>query len=163
MPHATLSGSSRHRDTFAQSFLNTKMFSETRLSMEKFPDHTESIDTQFESQTTPNEPVISNGQLNGTAPCADRWQPRQEGLPPQRSHGRLTGGRGHAHQKSLSDAFRTIRTRRASVGENAHEIAEALKAPVSPKLIVCTHSRIVKVDVLIFDRYFASFGTLPQR
>ena len=47
------------------------------------------------------------------------------------------GGRPHGRQKSLSDAFRTIRTRRASVSANAQEIAEALKAPVSPKLIVC--------------------------
>jgi solute carrier family 35, member E1 len=46
------------------------------------------------------------------------------------------GGASYGRQKSLSDAFRTIRTRRASVGANAHEIAEALKAPVSPKLIV---------------------------
>lgn len=43
----------------------------------------------------------------------------------------------HGRQKSLSDAFKTIRTRRASVSANAHEIADALKAPVSFKLIVC--------------------------
>jgi solute carrier family 35 protein E1 len=49
------------------------------------------------------------------------------------------GGK-HGRQKSLSDAFRTIRTRRASVSANVHEISDALKAPVSPKLIVCQPS-----------------------
>jgi solute carrier family 35 protein E1 len=47
-----------------------------------------------------------------------------------------TAARGHSRQKSLTDAFRTIRTRKGSVSANAQEIAEALKAPVSPKLIV---------------------------
>jgi len=36
----------------------------------------------------------------------------------------------------LSDAFKVIKDRRGSVGENAAEIAEALKAPVSPRLVV---------------------------
>ena len=47
-----------------------------------------------------------------------------------------TGTRQRDRQKSLSEAFRTIRTRKASVSENAAEIAEALKAPLSVKLVV---------------------------
>ena len=47
----------------------------------------------------------------------------------------VTGPR-HTRQKSLSDAIRTIRTRKGSVSANAHEIADALKAPVSVRLIV---------------------------
>lgn len=49
-----------------------------------------------------------------------------------------TNGQGtrHGRQKSLSDAIRTIKTRKGSVSANAHEIADALKAPVSVKLIV---------------------------
>ncbi|KAJ8125871.1 hypothetical protein O1611_g7766 [Lasiodiplodia mahajangana] len=43
---------------------------------------------------------------------------------------------GHGRQKSISEAIRTIRDRRGSVGQNAHEIADALRAPVSAKLIV---------------------------
>ncbi|MCJ1307030.1 suppressor of loss of ypt1 [Agyrium rufum] len=42
----------------------------------------------------------------------------------------------HSRQKSLSDALRTIRTRKGSVSANAHEIAEALKAPVSYRLVI---------------------------
>jgi len=47
-----------------------------------------------------------------------------------------TGGTRHGRQKSLSEAIRTVRTRKMSVSQNAHEIAEALKAPVSTKLVV---------------------------
>ncbi len=54
----------------------------------------------------------------------------------------------HGRQKSLSEAFKTIRTRRASVSANAHEIADALKAPVSVKLIVCCRSRAPSQDRL---------------
>ncbi|MCJ1477294.1 hypothetical protein MMC13_005965 [Lambiella insularis] len=79
---------------------------------------------------SPNAPVRANGALH-----SDRWQSRRDG--------HLTWGNGSAHppgprhgrQKSLSEAIRTIRTRNGSVSANAHEIAEALKAPVSFRLI----------------------------
>lgn len=84
--------------------------------------------TASPSHTTP---------VNGSANPADRWQPRRDsrlsyanGAP----HGSATR---HGRQKSLSEAIRTIRTRKGSVSQNAHEIADALKAPLSPKLIVC--------------------------
>ncbi|KAF1961221.1 ER to Golgi transport protein-like protein [Byssothecium circinans] len=71
-------------------------------------------------------------QTNGHPPPSGRWQPRRE---QKRGH---ANGSAHTHgrQKSLSEAFRTIRTRKASVSQNAHEIADALKAPVSPKLVI---------------------------
>jgi solute carrier family 35 protein E1 len=76
-------------------------------------------------------------QINGSAIPSDRWQPRKEA--------RFGGANGsasgpsarHGRQKSLGEAFRTIRTRKGSVSQNAHELADALKAPLSPKLIVC--------------------------
>jgi solute carrier family 35 protein E1 len=43
----------------------------------------------------------------------------------------------HGRQKSLSEAIQTVRMRRASISENAQEIADSLKAPVSMKLVVC--------------------------
>lgn len=49
---------------------------------------------------------------------------------------RYTGGTRHGRQKSLSEAIRTVRDRRGSVTQNAAEIADALKAPVSLKLVV---------------------------
>ncbi|TKX19456.1 hypothetical protein C1H76_8304 [Elsinoe australis] len=48
---------------------------------------------------------------------------------------RYTGGTRHGRQKSLSEAIRTVRDRRGSVTQNAAEIADALKAPVSLKLV----------------------------
>ncbi|KAF2203310.1 TPT-domain-containing protein [Delitschia confertaspora ATCC 74209] len=80
-------------------------------------------------------PSPNSTHANGTSP-ADRWQPRKDSryghingsayAPPTNRHGR---------QKSLSEALRTIRTRKGSVSQNAHEIADALKAPVSPSII----------------------------
>lgn len=74
-------------------------------------------------------------QGNGSVLPTDRWQPRKEA--------RFANGSAQSHaprhgrQKSLTEAFRTIRTRKGSVSQNAHEIADALKAPLSPRLIVC--------------------------
>ncbi|CAN9179330.1 unnamed protein product [Alternaria alternata] len=53
------------------------------------------------------------------------------------SHAAQTNGSNDTRrQKSLSEAFRTIRTPKGSVSQNAHELADALKAPLSPKPIV---------------------------
>jgi solute carrier family 35 protein E1 len=78
-------------------------------------------------------------QTNGHALPSERWQPRREN-----KYGHLNGSApkahaGHGRQKSLGEALQTIRTRKASVSQNAHEIADALKAPVSGKLVVRTH------------------------
>jgi hypothetical protein len=61
---------------------------------------------------------------------------------PTRSNSqRATRGTGHKHRRSLSEALNNFRTRQGSVSENAHELAEALKAPVSYKLIVSRAGR----------------------
>jgi len=48
---------------------------------------------------------------------------------------RPTAPYGHRSKRSLSDALSRFRNRQGSVSENAQELAEALKAPVSWKLI----------------------------
>ncbi|KAG9770175.1 TPT-domain-containing protein, partial [Aureobasidium melanogenum] len=48
---------------------------------------------------------------------------------------RNSGVYTHRPRRSVSDAINKFRTRQGSVSENAHELAEALKAPVSYKLI----------------------------
>lgn len=73
---------------------------------------------------------------NGYAIPADRWQPRKEARVGFASHSNPGTSNRHGRQKSLSEAFQTIRTRKGSVSQNAHEIADALKAPLSPKLVV---------------------------
>src|SRR3982074_3736365 len=132
MPHST-SEQRKRSPSVATPF---KFPTNLRTSMEKFPDHIESFDNRSEYRVpSPNKP---NGFLNGSQ---ERWQARRDGggAGSQWTNGRAAaGGRSHGRQKSLSDAFRTIRTRKGSVSANAQEIAEALKAPVSPKLIVCT-------------------------
>ena len=73
---------------------------------------------------------------NGYVIPPDRWQPRKEAKVGF-VNGTISGpSNRHGRQKSLSEAFHTIRTRKGSVSQNAHEIADALKAPLSPKLVV---------------------------
>jgi solute carrier family 35 protein E1 len=59
------------------------------------------------------------------------WQARRSSRAPP-------GGarRGHGRQRSLSEAIQVIRGRNGSMSQNAAEIADALKAPVSPRLVV---------------------------
>ena len=102
--------------------------------MEKFPEM-ETLDGQ--SLYTASS-MRTNGYINDV-PSVDGWQPRRySGLrdPPRTNGQTSTGGKEHGKQKSLGDAFRTIRTRSGSVSANVHEISDALKAPISPKLIV---------------------------
>lgn len=73
---------------------------------------------------------------NGHAVPAERWQPRREARVGFATHSKGGPSNRHGRQKSLSEAFQTIRTRKGSVSQNAHEIADALKAPLSPKLVV---------------------------
>ena len=80
---------------------------------------------------SPIGPIKVNGSLH-----SERWQSRKENhYMWSNGHAHPPGPR-HGRQKSLSDAIRTIRTRKGSASANAQEIAEALKAPVSFKLIV---------------------------
>lgn len=138
MPHSTRASSqSRGAPNFKFPGDTTKP--SVRTSMEKSPD----VDFHDGQSPYSASPIRTNGSING-APPVDRWQPRQDSnarafLANANSN---TGG-GHGRQKSLSDAFKTIRTRRASVSANVHEISDALKAPLSPKLIVCTPQALV--------------------
>lgn len=119
--------------------------------MEKFPDHIDAPQMANGSTTrspSPLKPSSGYGLPNGSNMTYIDRRPtplfkvqngtvvngQQPGLAPwSASH---SSARGHGRQKSLSDALRTIRTRKGSVSQNAHEIADALRAPVSPKLVV---------------------------
>jgi solute carrier family 35, member E1 len=67
-----------------------------------------------------------------------QWAPRRNSYRISRwqTNGNAYHGVRHGRQKSLSEAIRTIRTRNGSISQNAMEIADALKAPVSPALVV---------------------------
>ena len=95
---------------------------------------------------------------NGSAAHTDRWQSRKETRFGY-SNGSTSGpSTRHGRQKSLSEAFKTIRTRKGSVSQNAHEIADALKAPLSPKLIVSGIAPLRDVEVNV-DRCSVASGT----
>ena len=118
MPHSTISPSmSRVPNKFPDE--NKPMA--LRTSLEAFPE----LDLQQGLHSS-----SGNGFMNSPSPL-DRWQARRD------SSLQRSGGRGHGRQKSLSDAFKTIRNRKASVTADIHEIGDALRAPVSWKLIVC--------------------------
>lgn len=62
-----------------------------------------------------------------------QWSPRKNGII---SH-ELSNASKQRPRRSISQTIGSIRARRLSVNVNAQELAEALKAPVSYKLIVC--------------------------
>lgn len=138
MPHSTRGPSpGRIAQTSFKFPGDTKASS--RTSMEKFPDlDTSDTFDQYDGQFSYNSRK-SNGYPGGGPPPVDRWQPQRNGKMRGDSwtNGESNNGRGHRKQKSLSDAFKTIKARKGSMSANVHEISDALKAPVSPKLIVC--------------------------
>jgi len=67
---------------------------------------------------------------------SEKWLPRKIGRTGVARSEIFSLGAKHGRQKSLTEAINTIKTRKASMSQNAHEIADALRAPVSPKLVV---------------------------
>lgn len=125
-----------------------------------------------DADISPGEPFpnhVFSPTVNGSAKEL-KWQAQKRDRLPW-SNGLTVSGPRRGRQKSLSEAIRTIKDRRASVSENAHEIAEALKAPVSPRLVVgvqqsfahtpCLWVSIGSLRVLVHDldllqRFFQS-------
>lgn len=109
--------------------------------------------------TSSRSPSPNPQQANGTS-SSERWQPRRDS-----KYGHLNGTAHapttrHGRQKSLSEALRTIRTRKGSVSQNVHEITDALKAPVSPRLIVWSCPSVtIPLHGLICERRSAQYGT----
>lgn len=115
---------------------------EPNSGLEKFPDHIDSPSMR-NLVGRPFSPGGLNGYgvgLNGAARLnGDRWMPaasRNARWSPLASSAPVPSRGAHGPQKSISEAFRTIKGRRGSVSQNAHEIADALRAPVSAKLVV---------------------------
>ncbi len=143
MPHSTESTTTtiHRRDYLRNTATGTK-----KNQMEKFPE----IDTSFVGQ--PEDTILSANRFDKTPQTAtlplEAWHRKAERAPlpstwrgqiqpnDLRGNGYAPPIRKHGRQKSLSDAFNTIRTRKGSISANAHEIADALKVPVSQTLIV---------------------------
>ncbi len=100
-------------------------------SEEHFSEYDESEHGRLRSAGT-SSPAKTNGVLH-----SERWQTRKDNhLAWGDGHLNVAGPRQNGRHRSISDAFRNIRTRKASVSESAHEIAEALKAPISLQILV---------------------------
>ena len=81
--------------------------------------------------------VASPVEITPTQATADRYKwPARKSNQMVRENGRIPGTHTHRPRRSVSDAIRNLRERRGSVSENAQELAEALKAPVSYRLVV---------------------------
>jgi solute carrier family 35, member E1 len=98
---------------------------------EKFP--------SFEELRSENKllPVFSPQAISPAAASTPggNWPARKSSQFGQES--KLAGGLYHHRPKrSVSEAFDNFRQRRGSISANTHELAEALKAPISYKLIV---------------------------
>lgn len=153
MPHSTTSGSYSRETSVSRSAAKAGGPENSADSgLEKFPD----LDTPpiyagtGLRATSPGLNGYANGSNGGLPPFADRWQPKSNNQPRGVRWGQAGVGlgighptgpppshvRGHGKQKSISEAIRNIRDRNGSVSQNAHEIADALRAPVSGKLIV---------------------------
>ena len=128
--------------TVASADAGRRWSSSNPTSKERFPEFDQSESGDIPTNRDDNgggttssrspSPAKMNGGLRN-----DRWHVRKDNhLVWGNGHINVSGPRQHVRQKSLSDAFKNIRNRRASVSENAHEIAEALKAPISYKIIV---------------------------
>ncbi|KAK4120791.1 TPT-domain-containing protein [Parathielavia appendiculata] len=141
MPHshsASLSTGSHIRAASQSRSSSGRTFAESNSGTgqgetEKFPDFDDGH--LFPSGQTPGQRWQQNGFANGNGNAANsgsrharrdsrvRWAPREP----------ISGPSGHGRMSSISNTVHRMRS--ASMSQNAHEIAEALRAPVSWKLI----------------------------
>ncbi|KAI0025242.1 TPT-domain-containing protein [Xylariomycetidae sp. FL0641] len=149
MPHSTTSGSNARDSSISRSYTKsiTDNDSEPDSGLEKFPDHIDSPSMRGFAARSMSPAGLSGygvglGLNGGVQAHLDRWQPRRDmsasrGVRFGAATAPSAGPRGpsHGRQKSIGEAFRTMRDRNGSVSQNAHELAGALRAPVSPKLI----------------------------
>lgn len=122
----------------AQRSLSPHVAAEDVPSRERFPSFDFSAPPNLNLPVLAESPEIISPHAS-IPPVEYKW-PSRKGSQRLRE-GRQTFSRGHQKRRSVSDAINNFRTRQGSVTENAQELAEALKAPVSYKLIVSTFLR----------------------
>ncbi|KAH9907851.1 TPT-domain-containing protein [Xylariomycetidae sp. FL2044] len=151
MPHSTSSGSYARESSIPRpgTRQSTDRDNDSSSGLEKFPDHIDSPSMRAQGARSASPAALNaygiglNGASGGSYLNGDRWQPRKDlsasrgvrfGPSPLGPSSGPT--RGHGRQKSIGEAFRNLRGRNGSVSQNAHELADALRAPISPKLII---------------------------
>ncbi|KAJ5775971.1 uncharacterized protein N7511_000982 [Penicillium nucicola] len=98
----------------------------TSSPIDKFPPYEETI------ETVAGSPRPNRSASVKYAPD-ELWEPRKTSFYSRDQAGPLRNPK-HRPRKSISEAISTIRTRNGSMSANAHELAEALRAPVSYRL-----------------------------
>lgn len=143
MPHSMISGSEQRAPSQSRSKGPRDASVDSReATTEKFPDFESSSSTYNPSPASQGRSASRpNGYANGATPYyTENWRPRSQSTARGAKWTASLPGqamRGHGRQKSINDTLREIRARGESVSQNAHQVAGALRAPVSPKLIVC--------------------------
>lgn len=140
MSTTTVTGTGRRASLRQSNRPSIKMSSNFQSSaangsspLDKFPPFVDHMSTG-PHDPPPTQPSDARATLASHPNNSDFWQPRKPGghvLWDQSA--RLPK---HRPRKSISEAISTIRSRNASMTANAQEIAEALRAPISYKLIV---------------------------
>ncbi|OQD73468.1 hypothetical protein PENDEC_c015G05307 [Penicillium decumbens] len=99
----------------------------TTSPIDQFPPYEETFDAAGSARPNANPSVkYAPGEL---------WEPRKSAFYSREHANGSVRNPKHRPRKSISEAITTIRTRNGSVSANAHELAEALRAPVSYRLI----------------------------
>lgn len=141
MPHSTphstgshMRAASQSRSSTARPPIGESNGAPGQGGTEKFPDF-DAGHALPNGPTTTGQRWQQNGYAygNGSATNPDRWHARRDSRV--RWAPREPLNLGHGKKNSISNAIHRMRS--GSMSQNAHEIADALRAPVSWKLIVC--------------------------
>jgi solute carrier family 35, member E1 len=121
--------------------------SPTRLSFPPLPPHRPSPSRQSmdnaKEQFPPYEDLrpdfkpntVINSSPSTTSSPVGPW-PARRSSPSGRDTKKLGGLHRHRPKRSVGEAFDNFRQRRGSISANTQDLAEALRAPISYKLIV---------------------------
>lgn len=108
--------------------------------IDKFPPYDESLDNALNAMGA-NRPNNPNPNPSVKYAPSETWEPRKTSFYSREHPNGTLRNPKHRPRKSISEAITTIRTRNGSVSANAQELAEALRAPVSYRLVVCSTVR----------------------
>lgn len=131
MPHSTSSDPSGRDASLSRSSSlkgHREANGEINTGVERFPDFDPG------SNGRPASPRKHEGSNNGSAYPAGRWQPRRDSRVRWAPNDQSSHILDHSRHRRLSNAIRHVRS--GSMSQNAHEIAGALRAPISYRLIV---------------------------
>lgn len=145
--HSTGAGSTSHiratshtRSSHSRSSSTVRPNAETNggagQETEKFPDF--DVGHVFPSGQSTGGSRWQNGFGNGGATnSSDRWHARRDSRVKWAPTGPPSGAFGHTRKaSSINNAIHRMRS--GSMSQNAHKIADALHAPFSWKLVVCS-------------------------